>query len=235
MKKKGTYLLAFTPHPTDIEMGMGGTVARLTREGKDVVFVVCTNSETSTSNPEMKPDKLARIRKKEQLAAAEILGVKEVIFLEYPDLGLEDTPAFRKEILRLILKYRPEIVATHDPYYHIYQSNPDHRVLGRVVLDAVWPTAMAPNAYPDLQKQGYKLHKVQEIWLFQAEQNNFFMDITDTLELKRKAINCRGSERAASERQATEAGVVKRAKLAAKGRNYKYGEAFYRLEVLQRL
>ncbi len=60
MKNKGTYLLAFSPHPTDIEMGIGGTIARLAREGKEVVFVVCTNGETSTSNPEMKPAELGR-------------------------------------------------------------------------------------------------------------------------------------------------------------------------------
>ncbi|HTY82201.1 MAG TPA: PIG-L deacetylase family protein [Dehalococcoidales bacterium] len=235
MNNYGIYLLAFTPHPTDIEMGMGGTVARLVKEGKEVVFVVGTNSETSSSNPEMKPDKLARIRKKEQLDSAKILGVKEVVFLDQPDLGLEATPAFKKDILRLILKYRPEVVATHDPYFHIYQSNPDHRVMGRVVLDAVWPTALAPNAYPDLQKEGYTVHKVQQIWLFQSDKNNYYVDITDTLELKKKALDCRGSERAASFRNDAGAGVIERAKLAAKGQDYQYGEAFYKIDVLQRL
>ena len=235
MKNKGIYLLAFSPHPTDIEMGIGGTIARLAQEGKEVVFVICTNGETSTSNPEMKPGELARIRKREQMEAAKILGVREVIFLDCPDMGLEDTPAFRKEILRLILQYRPEVVSTCDPYFHVYQSNPDHRVLGRVVLDAVWPTALAPNAYLDLQEKGFKLHKVQEIWLWQTELSNTYVDITDTLELKRQAINCRGSERAASFKQETDAGVVERAKAAAKGRNYQYGESYYRREVLQRL
>jgi LmbE family N-acetylglucosaminyl deacetylase len=235
MKNKGTYLLAFSPHPTDIEMGIGGTVAHLIQEGKEVVFVVCTNGETSTSNPEMKPDELARIRKREQMEAAKILGVKEVIFLDCPDMGLEDTPVFKKEILQLILQYSPEIVSTCDPYFHIYQSNPDHRVLGRVVLDAVWPTALAPNAYIDLQEKGYKLHKVQEIWLWQTEQSNTYVDITDSIEQKRLAINCRGSERDTSFKQETDAGVVERAEIAAKGRNYKYGESYYRLKVLQRL
>jgi LmbE family N-acetylglucosaminyl deacetylase len=235
MNEKAVYLLAFVPHPIDAELGIGGTVARLTREGKDVVYVSCTSGETGSSDPEMKPEKLAGIREQQQLAAAKLLGVREVVFLRHPDLGLEETPEFRNEILRLILKYRPEIVATCDPYHRIYVSNRDHRVLGRVVLDAVWPTAQAPNAYLDLQKQGYQLHKVKEIWLWQSDQPNLQLDISDTFDIKKEAINCHRSQRTGPNTPELNAQAVERAVAAAKGQNFKYGEAFLRFEVLQRL
>jgi len=73
-------VLVISPHPDDAEYGVAGTVARWTREGKKVVYVVCTNGDKGTTNPDMKPEDLVEIRKKEQLAAADVLGVSEVIF-----------------------------------------------------------------------------------------------------------------------------------------------------------
>ena len=86
------YALVCVPHPDDAEIGVGGTIARWTKEGKDVVYVVCTNGDKGSDDPNMTPVELARIREEEQLAAAEILGVKEVVFLRYHDQELEDTP-----------------------------------------------------------------------------------------------------------------------------------------------
>ena len=115
MKEKVVHMLAFAPHPHDAEWGIGGTVARWTREGKDVIFVTCTNGDKGSMDPTIKPEELVQIREKEALEAAKLLGVRDVIFMRYPDLCTEDTPEFRKELLRLILTYRPEIVATRDP------------------------------------------------------------------------------------------------------------------------
>jgi LmbE family N-acetylglucosaminyl deacetylase len=109
-------VLVISPHPDDAEYGVAGTVARWTREGKKVIYVVCTNGDKGSSNPDMKPEDLVEIRKKEQLAAADVLGVSEVIFLGLRDQGLEETPQFRKQIVRLIRQYRPEIVVSADPY-----------------------------------------------------------------------------------------------------------------------
>jgi len=103
MKDRAVHMLAFSPHPIDTEWGIGGTVARMTKEGKEVVYVVCTNGDKGSSDPDLLPEELAKIREKEQLEAAKILGVKEVIFLRHPDLELEYTLEFRKEVLRLIL------------------------------------------------------------------------------------------------------------------------------------
>jgi LmbE family N-acetylglucosaminyl deacetylase len=235
MNKKAVYMLAFIPHPIDAELGIGGTVAHLTREGKDVVFVLGTSGETGSSDPAVKPEQLAATREAQQLAAAKLLGVREVIFLRHPDLGLEDTPELRKEVLRLILDYRPEIVATCDPYHRIYLSNKDHRALGRVVLDDVWPAAQAPNAFLDLQKEGYQIHKVKEVWLWQSDQPNLHLDITDVFDLKVDAINCHRSQRTGPNVPELNRQSVERAEAAAKGQGYKYGEAFLRFEIMQRL
>ena len=88
----------------------------------------------------MAPEELAKIREQEQLVAAKLLGVREVVFLRYPDQSLEDTPEFRKEIVRQIRLYRPETVVTADPNRR-YLWHRDHRITGRVVMDAVFPYA----------------------------------------------------------------------------------------------
>ena len=171
MKEKRADILVITPHPDDAEFGVAGTVVHWAREGKVVVYVVCTNGDKGTDNIKIKPEKLAKIREKEQLEAAKILGVKDVIFLGHSDQNLEDTPEFRKEIVKLIRLYKPEIVVTADPYRR-YIWHRDHRIVGQVTLDAVFPYARDIWAYPDLIEQGLKPHSVKEIW-FWASKNLF--------------------------------------------------------------
>ncbi|MFC1920205.1 PIG-L deacetylase family protein [Chloroflexota bacterium] len=236
MSDKAVHMLVFSPHPIDTEWGIGGTVARMAKEGKEVVYVIATNGDKGHMDPDILPEKLAEIREKEQLAAAKILGVKEVVFLRHPDLGLEYTLDFRTELLRLIFKYRPHTVATCDPYQHVrYMTNRDHRILGRIVLDAVWPTALAPNTYRDLLEEGYKTHLVQEILLWMTKEPNFYSDITDTFETKLAAFKCHPSQTGDPVLPEFADRIRESAANSGKKLGCKYAEAFYREEVLQRL
>ena len=236
MNNKAAYAMAIAPHPFDNDMGLGGTVARWAREGKDVIYVICTNGDKASSDPNVKPEELALVRKQEQLASAKILGVKEIIFLGHPDLGLEYTPEFRKELLLLILKYRPEIVVTNDPYYRFrgYFSSLDHRTTGQATLDVVWPYLLAPGTYRDFLEAGFQLHKVKEVLMWQTENANYSIDITDTFEIKLAALRCHKSQVDGMPAGWDER-LKERAMEAAKGENYALAEAFHRVEVLQRL
>jgi LmbE family N-acetylglucosaminyl deacetylase len=234
LNNKPVYMLAFAPHPLDAEMGMGGTIAHMTREGKEIVLVICTNGDKGSSDPQMKPERLAKMREQEQLAAAKVLGIKEVKFLGHIDLTLEDTPELRKEILELILAYRPEVVVTCDPYQR-YLSNRDHRVLGRVVMDAVWPFALAPNTYPDLQEKGLQLHKVKEVLLWQTEEPNYLRDVGNVYDIKLAALACHKSQIGDPMEDEFVEYLKQYSMRAARGQNYNLGESFHRLQVLQRL
>lgn len=235
MKNDPVHLLAISPHPADPDFGIAGTVAQWTRQGKSVVYVIATNGDKGSSDPDLLPEVLAATREKEQLAAARLIGVKEVVFLRHPDQGLEDEVSFRKEILRLILTYRPEVVATCDPNFPPYISNRDHRVCGRVVLDAVWPTAQAPNTYRDLLAQGLGLHRVKEILLWGAASPNVRYDITKTFDLKMKACRIHQSQIGPQGNPDFDARLVSTAGTIGKADGFAYAEAFYRIEVLQRL
>ncbi|MBR9982009.1 MAG: PIG-L family deacetylase [Desulfatitalea sp.] len=223
-------ILVITAHPDDAEFGASGTVARWTAEGRTVVYVICTSGEKGTTDRHMRPENLGRIREGEQQAAAEVLGVQEVVFLRYADQSLEDTPAFRKHVVEMIRTYRPHTVVTTDPYRR-YVWHRDHRIMGQVVLDAVFPFARDHMAYPDLMERGLEPHKVKEVLFFGAEDINYYSDISATFDRKVAALKCHDS-------QMRELGVTdleewlrqRYRQLAAKS-EYEVAEAFHRVKL----
>ncbi|MFC2010003.1 PIG-L deacetylase family protein [Chloroflexota bacterium] len=225
---KQAHVLVTIPHPDDAESRMAGTVARWTREGKDIIYVVCTNGDKGTNDPNIKPEELARIREQEQLAAAEILGVREVIFLRYPDQALEDTPEFRKEIVRLIRMYKPDTIVTVDPHRG-YLDHRDHRITAQVTIDAVFPYAGSAYSYPDLLKQGLQSYRVKEILFCGTEDPNYYIDITDTIDTKLAALRCHRSQ--VGDRVRFGEMLRERARMSAEGQDYKFAEAFHREEI----
>jgi len=223
-------VLVVTPHPDDAEFGVAGSVAHWVSEGREVVYVVCTNGDKGSPHPDTDPGELIRIREEEQMQAASLLGVSKVHFLRYPDQGLEDTPSFRKDLVRLIRNYRPYTVVTSDPYRK-YIWHRDHRITGQVVLDAVFPYARDYLSFPDLWKhEGLEPHKVREVLLWGAEQPNCFLDITDTFSLKLKALQCHRSQVGDKELNVKQF-LEERARQAAWEEEFSLAESFYQVEV----
>lgn len=186
-------VLVITPHPDDAESGAGGTIAKFVKEGRKVVLVVCTNGDKGTSDKNILPQDLAKTREIEQLEAAKVLGISEVVFLGYPDQGLEDTAEFRGKIVKLIRKHRPYTVMAMDPNRK-YIRHRDHIMSGRVTLDAIFPYARDHLSYPELLDEGLEPHKVQEVLLWGTDEPDLFLDVTDTFEIKRKALYCHISQ-----------------------------------------
>ena len=232
MKTKRADIIVISPHPDDAEFGAAGTVANFTRQGKDVIYVICTNGDKGTEDPSVAPETLALTREKEQQAAAKILGVKDVIFLRYPDQSLEDTPEFRKTLVKIIRTFRPDLIITSDPYRK-YIWHRDHRITGRVVLDAVFPFARDLWAYPDMIAEKLMPHKVKEIWLWAPEETdiNFRSDITSTFEIKVKALRCHKSQIKDPFSSEMEKWLCQRAKDMATGEDFKLAEGFHRAEI----
>ncbi len=220
-------IMVVTPHPDDAESRMAGTVARWVREGKEIVYVVCTNGDKGTSDPSVRPEDLAALREQEQLAAADVLGVKEVVFLGYPDQSLEEGGQFRKDIVRLIRQYRPDTVVTVDPYRGRLDHR-DHRITARVVMDAVYPFASSPGSYPDLLEQGLLPHRVKEMLFCGTADPNYYVDVTDTFEIKVAALRCHKSQ--VGDRPEFSKMMRERAKMTAEGKDYELAEGFHREE-----
>lgn len=224
------HALVVAAHPDDAEYGVAGTVVRWSNEGYRTVYVVCSRGDKGSGDPDMDAVDLARIREHEQRAAARAVGVDEVVFLGYPDQALEDTAAFRKDIVRAIRKYRPRIVVGPDPYRR-YLWHRDHRIAGQVLLDAVFPYASSLWSYPDLLDEGLEPHVAQEVWLWASEQPDHFSDIGATFGSKLAALHCHRSQLKYRPRDEFDEWLARRHRAMAEGRGFEFAEAFRRLRV----
>lgn len=229
MEKSKITVMVVTPHPDDAEFGTAGTVASWVKQGREVVYVVCTNGDKGSSDPDMTSERLAQIRRQEQQKAANILGVKEVIFLDHPDGELEDTPVFRGELVRLIRKYRPDVVITSDPYRR-YLWHRDHRIAGTVTLDAIFPYARDHLSYPEHIAEGLAPHRVKEVYLWGSEEPDTYIDITETFEIKMAALNCHASQ-VGQYMEILGQRVRERAEKMGQKEGFPLAEAFRRIEI----
>jgi LmbE family N-acetylglucosaminyl deacetylase len=173
----------------------------------------------------MTSEKLAGIREKEQEAAAKILGVSGVTFLGVPDGELEASQPLRKEVTRVIRQHQPTVVFTHDPWKS-YQTHPDHRAAGFLTMDAVL-AARDHLFYPDQLAQGLEPCRVKEVYLFGTDHPDFWMDISESIEVKLQAVCCHVSQGLAS--QGVQERIRNRALEVGKFSGYLYGEAFKKI------
>jgi len=188
-------VLSIHAHPDDQEYTVAGTLAKWARAGS-AIATVCLTSGSAGSNDDtpagMTRETLAPLRREEQRSACRVLGIPEVIFLGYEDGMLEPSIALRRDLTRIIRRYRPDAVVCGDPtmryYGSTYLNHPDHRVAGDVTLDAVFPSAETRLIFPELLDEGLEPHKVRAVFIHSSDRPDTFIDISDVLGLKLAAL-----------------------------------------------
>lgn len=218
--------LVIVAHPDDAEFMAAGTVAAWAREGAEVAYCIVTRGDKGSDDQEMTPARLTVIREAEQRAAAHVLGVRECMFLGYPDGYLEPTLELRRDLTRIIRQVRPEAVITFDPTMRFvgdrYLNHPDHRATGDAALDAIFPSARDRLTFPELLMDGYEPHKVRDIYLGFTDAPNHHVDVTATLAAKQEALRCHPSQVGEDITQFAE----QMARMAAAGQPFAMAEAF---------
>ncbi|MBX5489822.1 MAG: PIG-L family deacetylase [Chloroflexi bacterium] len=194
----GTVLL-IAAHPDDPEFGCGATIARWVQEGWRVVYVLCTRGEQGTHDVGADLEAVKRTREAEQRAAAAVLGVAEVRFLDYPDGLLEPTLALRKDLTREIRRYRPQRLICQSPNRildsrGLRRNHPDHMAAGAAALAAVYPTASTPHLFPELLAAGFAPWIVPEIYVTESADPDVIIDVSETLDQKIAALRCHASQ-----------------------------------------
>jgi LmbE family N-acetylglucosaminyl deacetylase len=216
-------------HPDDAEFMVAGTVAKWARAGAEVTYVVVTRGDKGSEDPEMTPQRLTQIREAEQRAAGEVLGVRNYEFMGYEDGYLEHTLPLRRDITRLVRMYRPEVVMCFDPtnrfLNEFYPNHPDHRASGDATVDAVFPSARDRLTFPELLTEGLMPHKVKQLWMGTTREPNVWVDIGETLELKRQALRAHPSQLD----EGVAEFVVLLGRWQAEGQDFEYAEAFRRI------
>ncbi|MGD8998045.1 MAG: PIG-L deacetylase family protein [Anaerolineae bacterium] len=179
-------------HPDDVDFSAAGTAARWARGGSQIVYVIMTDGNAGSHEPGMTKERLGKIRRAEQEAAAAVVGAKECVFLGSQDGLLQPTLAVRKRLVRLIRTYRPQAVVCGDPrsyfFGNTYINHPDHRAAARAAVEAVFPAAEMNLLYPDMLEEGLTGHKPNYVYIATWEDPDTYVDVSETIALKIEAL-----------------------------------------------
>jgi len=219
--------MAIVAHPDDIEFSCVGTLARWAKAGARIAYVLCTSGDVGIAEDGMTRQKAAEIREAETRAAAEIAGVRDVIFLREPDGMLQATLELRKKIVREIRRFRPEVVICGDPTIvwagDGYINHPDHRAAATATLDAVFPAAGQPNLFEDLAAEGLSAHKVRKVYCTAFGNGDTYVSIDETIDVKAAALKAHKSQMGDWD---VEKNIKQWAAERAKGKEMRYAELF---------
>ncbi len=191
--EKPQKILVILAHPDDPEFFCGATIARWTAAGHSVSYCLLTCGDKGTKDREITPEMLCSRRQSEQIAAAAVLGVRQVRFLNYPDGYLTADLHLRRDITRLIRQEQPDILVTCDPT-NLYVretllNHPDHRAAGQAVLDAVFPAARDHLNFVELWRdENLEPHIVREVWVSAPKEPTVSLDVTEYWETKIRAL-----------------------------------------------
>jgi LmbE family N-acetylglucosaminyl deacetylase len=229
--------MSIVAHPDDQDFTISGTLAKWAQAGCRVISVLITSGNSGsndvTKGAEYKPE-LARIREAEQLAANEILGIAETVFLRYPDGELVADLKLRKDLTRLIRIHKPDVVVTGDPdarfYGNGYINHPDHRAAAEAATYAVFPSAGTRLIFTDLLEAGYEPHNVKRLYLHGSEKPDTWVDIAATIDTKIAALVKHVSQ---SDTHEADTWMREWAKEEGQAKGIEYAEA-YRVMILQR-
>ncbi len=236
MDFQGKKILVVGAHPDDNDFGAGATVAKSAAQGAEITYLIATTGQRGSSDESMTPEALSRVRKREQEEAARVLGVKEVHFLDYVDGELTPDLKLKEHVVIFIRRYRPDMVFSMDPSFYYYKdygmvNHSDHRAIGVAALDACYPLARDLLSFPEHARAGLSPHKVKELLLhsFIPGNANFYVDVTESFDLKIKALSLHQSPVG----DIGELGkrMRERAQAAGKLAGCRYAEGFVRLRL----
>ena len=187
------HILVILAHPDDPEFFCGATLGRWAKAGHEIsyVLITCGDKGRNENNTHIPGSELCALRHQEERAAAAVLGITNINFLDLDDGYLVPDMDLRKKIVRIIRQYRPDVLVTCDPQNLFAQyglNHPDHRAAGQVVLDAVFPAAGNELFFPELLAEGWQPHSPSEVWVTLTSQPNVVLDVTNTWEQKINAL-----------------------------------------------
>ena len=190
-------LLVVMAHPDDVDFGSAGTMATLTSQGVHITYCLVTDGDAGGSDRAITRTEMAAMRRKEQAAAAAVVGVHDLVFLGHPDGRVVADLALRRDISRVIRQVRPQVVLCQSPERNldrIFASHPDHLAAGEAAMSAVYPDSRNPFAFPELLEEGHEPWEVREIWLSAHSVSTHVVDVTEHIDLKFEALRCHASQ-----------------------------------------
>lgn len=179
--------LAVVAHPDDMEYGAAAAVARWTSQGKWIGYVLVTDGEAGIAS--MAPREAGPLRRGEQIASCEVVGVDHVEFLGLPDGTIVEGLELRADLAAAIRRSRPEVVLSinfRESFGGPSWNHADHRAVGRALLDAV-RDAGNPWVFPD---RGEPWDGVRFVAFGGSPQPTHAADVTASFEAGVRSLEC---------------------------------------------
>ena len=222
-------MVAFA-HPDDAEIGAGATASLWASRGCEITYLQCTTGSSGSNDSSMTSNRIVKIRSAEQKAAADVIGVKDIIKLNHPDGELEADRIFLSEIVHAIRKFRPEVIFTHDQHRIQGFQHRDHRNVGTTVQDSVYPYARDHLHFTEQLSEDIQPYKVKHILFWGADRPDVIVDVSDSIDNK---ITARSKHKSQLTGLSFGSNMDKQLKerhaCVAKGYHFAYGETFRRL------
>ncbi|MCL5986133.1 MAG: PIG-L family deacetylase [Actinobacteria bacterium] len=219
-------VLFISAHPDDIELACGGTVLLLKSKHYELHLLICTHGDKGTHDRTLTAAELMRIRESEQRKASSIMGLKSHHFLEYLDGELIHSKELVEKITFHIRRVCPDMLITFDPFKR-YQLHSDHRSVGLAALDARL-SAKLPLYYPNQLKEGLDVCEVKEIWLFDPDEANFWLDVSSVWDKRFEMLTAHESQLEKIMNEVREF-ITMEAKKSGEKIGASYAEAFRRI------
>ncbi|EGL82249.1 LmbE family protein [Caldalkalibacillus thermarum TA2.A1] len=176
-------MLCIGAHPDDVEIGMAGTIAKHVARGYKVGIIDLSLAELSSNGT-------VETRQMEAEQAAQVLGVKQRVNLKFPDRGLTDRETIIGSLVQLIRRWRPQVVfAPYDQDRH-----PDHNHTAQWIEEAVFTANIGKYQWDEERQAPHQVRQVYYYFINSVAKPDIVVDITDQMEIKKKALHAYRSQ-----------------------------------------
>lgn len=183
-------ILCIQPHYDDNDIGAGGTLARLAQNGATLFYITVTDDLMGVVDASLPPEAATQALRRDQMAAAAIIGVEEQFWLGFPDAGEYNRFDVRRNLLALIRRLKPDFLLTCDPWL-TYEAHPDHVRTGLAAAEAALFCDLTRIASADpAADSAYEGHSLSGVAFYYTREPNQVVDVSDVWETKFSAVKC---------------------------------------------
>jgi len=217
-------ILCIQPHYDDNDIAAGGILKQLHDLGAEIFYLTVTDDLVGVVDQSLSPEAAATALKRDQFAAAEIIGVKEQIWLGYPDAGEYDYFDVRRDLLKYIRVIRPELVFTADPWL-TYEGHRDHIQTGLAATEASMFAGLTKIASNDaVVDAAYEGHNFLGMVYYYTREPNYIANISKTWESKIAAVGCYEAQFEPDDMDQLVMGLELKSRQVAQGSDFEQGE-----------
>ena len=217
-------ILCIQPHYDDNDIGAAGILTQLAKNGAEIIYLTVTNDLMGVVDGSLSDDEAAQALKRDQFAAAKIVGVKEQYWLGYPDAGEYDYFDVRRDLLKYIRLLKPDFIFTCDPWL-TYEGHRYHIQTGLATDEAVMFAGLTKIASSDPEVDAaYEGHSIQGIAFYFTREPNLIADISSTWEDKIGALRCYEAQFSPADMEQLVAAMDMKSQQVAQGQSFPRGE-----------